>query len=443
MSFLDRFFNKDEPIDEPDIKFGRYSDTYRTRAQNDAWYTSLEQFEQGKYLDAYRSFFNYLYDKNEDNVHWVEEKGGIRFDISQGSKKIRGFINPHKVTVSTKVAEVDALNVGFMRRLLEINFDLKYSRYALNEENDIVMTFDSYTLDGSPYKFYYALKELATNSDKQDDLLVDEFETLHIPNEGTIHPIPDAEKETKYNFIIQKIDTLFTTIENTTLDVNKYPGGIAYLLLDAVYRLDYLISPEGYMMEALERMHRLYFAKDDKVSTIQKNQHLQKELKKLRERSSEEYYKELYNVSSTFGITSPVGYDEIISILDGELRRMEWYKENGHEEIALAIPGYIVGYCLFNYAVPKPVRDFFQLYYQIMEGVYFKNLGFTTLYYDPSTKKFDKRAIKRAIQQIEDENEDAYPKLDADTSMLNFDSLPDFAESYLLMMRVLNMTKAY
>ena len=39
---------------------------------------------------------------------------------------------------------------------------------------------------------------------------------------------------------------------------------------------------------------------------------------------------------------------------------------------AMAIPGYIVGYCLFNYAIPKPDKDFFFLYYQIMYGTFFE-----------------------------------------------------------------------
>ena len=192
-------------------------------------------------------------------------------------------------------------------------------------------------------------------------------------------------------------------------------------------------------MEAFERMHRLYFAKDGK-SNIHKNQILQKEYKQLLARSQTEFCKELYNVTSTFGITSPVNHEKVVNFIEGELHNMDWYQENGHTEIALAIPGYIVGYCLFNYAAPKPDRELFHLFYQIVEQDYFNALGFN-LHYIDKDNTLDKRAIKRAIDAIEDKNEDEFPKFNPNTRVLNFDSLVEFATSYLEMLKELNLTK--
>ena len=120
---------------------------------------------------------------------------------------------------------------------------------------------------------------------------------------------------------------------------------------------------------------------------------------------------------------------------------MDWYKEHGYDNIALAIPGYIVGYCMFNYAVPKPDRDLFHLYYQIVEADYFKSLGFALSYYDKATRKFDKRAIKKAISRIVENNRSYYPNLNPATGTLRYDNLPEFARSFLLMVRNLEMVK--
>ena len=49
------------------------------------------------------------------------------------------------------------------------------------------------------------------------------------------------------------------------LNAFQYPGGIAYLLLELSYKLDYLTVPEGMLMETLERIHRLYFTKTKKT----------------------------------------------------------------------------------------------------------------------------------------------------------------------------------
>ena len=67
-----------------------------------------------------------------------------------------------------------------MRRLVESNYVLEYSRYGLDDDDNLVIKFDTSALDASPYKLYYALKEVAANADKQDDLLLDEIGRAHV-----------------------------------------------------------------------------------------------------------------------------------------------------------------------------------------------------------------------------------------------------------------------
>lgn len=442
MGLFDRIFGQQEKLEpQPDVRFGRYSDSYKLTSNYDAWDLALDKFEAENYLDSYRQFFVYLRDEKEDNVNYWEEEDGIRFELFQGSKKITGFANAKKLKAEAKVAQTESLNVGFMRRLIEQNFSLKYSRFALDKDKNISIVFDTYTLDGSPYKLYYALKELATNADKQDDLLLDEFAMLQPVETSHLIDLPEAEKNVKYVYIQREITEVFDEVNKGKLNVDQYPGGIAYLLLNLIYKLDYLIKPEGYMMEALERIHRIYFAKDNK-STSQKNQILCKDLKKLADRPQEDFFKEMYRVKSTFGITTPVNHDRVVSFIDGELNNMDWYKENKHPKIAISVPGYIVGYCLFNYAIPKPDRDLFHLYFQVIESGYFKQLGFTSNFYSIEEKKLNKKLIKRAIEQIVVDNKVKYPKLAPSYGTLNYDSLVNFAKSYLLMVRNLDMTKA-
>jgi hypothetical protein len=442
MGLFDRIFGQSEKLEpQPDIRFGRYSDSYKSTQNYDAWDVALDKFEAESYLESYRQFFKYLRDDYEDNVRYWDEDGGIHFELFQGSKKITGFANNKKLKAEAKVAKTQSLNVGFMRRLIEQNFSLKYARFALDEDKNIAILFDTYTLDGSPYKLYYALKELATNADKQDDLLLDEFSMLEPVDSSHLQELPEAEKEVKFNYIQKEVEEVFEEKDKGRLNTEQYPGGIAYLLLNLIYKLDYLIKPEGYMMETLERVHRVYFAKDGK-STTQKNQMLCKELKKLVQRPKDDFFKEMYRVKSTFGITTPVNHDRVVSFIDGELNNMDWYKENKHMKVAISIPGYIVGYCLFNYAIPKPDRDLFHLYFQIIESGYFKNLGFTLEYYSSLENKFNKKLIKRAIDHIVEDNKAKYPKLNPAIGSLNYTSLADFAKSYLLMVRNLDMTKA-
>ena len=60
-------------------------------------------------------------------------------------------------------------------------------------------------MDASPYKLYFAFKEVATKADKLDDLLIDEFEVLHHTDESLLLHSSEQEKEVKYQFIVEEI----------------------------------------------------------------------------------------------------------------------------------------------------------------------------------------------------------------------------------------------
>lgn len=438
MGIFDRLFGKESEQEQPDIRFGRYSDSYKTEAQYDAWDNALEKFDQKDYLGAYKDFLFYLRDDREDNVSWEEKNGTLHFEILQGSKKITGEVNHAKIRVEAKIVSAQKLNIALLNQLVTRNYDLEYSRFALTADNCIVIVFDSFLLDGSPYKFYYALRELATNADKQDDLLLDEFEGLESIAVDHLRSLPDSEKQAKYNFIRTKVNQAIKLMDDPLYEGNQYSGGITYLLLDLTYRLDFLVKPEGFMMETLERINRQYFA-NDKRSIEEKNALIRSELQDLLARPQEDFFKEMYRVPATFGITKPISPERIYGIIEGELSHMDWYRDHGHEAIALAIPGYIVGNCLFNYAVPKVMRDYFYLYYQIMEPHYFTQLGYTTRYREGADNRFDRRKIKRKIKQIAADNQHLYPRVDPDVQLLDFESVTAFAKSYFILLKELDL----
>ena len=440
MSIWNRLFgNKAEPTKpQPRIKFGRYTDSYKQKPQYEAWEAALNKFEEQDYLGSYNALFRYLRDEGEDNVRWVEDNGNIKFEILQGSKRVTGTANAQKFVAEARIVYADNLGVTVMRRLVECNFVLEYSRYGLDDDNNLVIKFDTSSLDGSPYKIYYALKEVAASADKQDDLLLDEFGVNLKPIDmGSKTDIGQIEKEVKYNFIIDKIQSVLEFIDSKKLDGEKYPGGISYLLLDTAYRIDYLTTPEGFLMETVERMHRTYFSTEEK-SMLLKNIGLRKELSKVLIRSKELIFSELYATTSTFGILVPKQHDALASLIEGELSNMDWYEANKHDSVALAIPGYIVGFALFNYALPKPDRELLVFYYHIFEPTLFLSLGFTPQYFNTQTGVFDQKAIKKGIKDIVEPNVDMHPKLTPDYGSLDFKTPAKFARSYLLMLKNLD-----
>jgi hypothetical protein len=158
----------------------------------------------------------------------VHERNGAegRFQFYQGSKIVRGCIRSGSPESRSNLAKMPQPNMPVMRRLLEMNFNLYYSRYASIEER-LCMRFDSDIETANPSKLYYGLKELSTKADKQDDLLIQDFTSFNL-GYRTHHEIPAEEKEIKYQWFQKWITDTISFIK--TLDADKFSGGIAYML---------------------------------------------------------------------------------------------------------------------------------------------------------------------------------------------------------------------
>ncbi len=439
MSILNTIFGFGKPdLKQPDLRFGRYSDSYKNDEKYDAWDAAIRNFEEGAYLSSYENFLDYLSDEREGNVKYWYENQKLHFEVFQGSKKITGVADTVKLRAESKIVRVEESNVGLLRRLLEKNFGLKYTRFALDADKNLTMVFTTSVLDNSPYKFYYALKELATNSDKQDDILVDEFDHLEAIDTAHIIPLASEVVDKKFEFLQKSILSVFKEIDEGKLNMNHYPGGASYLLLDLALKIDYLIKPEGAIMEGVEKINRLFFS-NEIPDAHRKNDQIRREFKKLLQRSKEEFVEECYEVISTFGITSPAGHEQLSNLIDNELSNMDWYKANGHEKVALSIPGYIVGYLLFSYSLPEPDRALLHLYYQIMEWDYFKSLGFQLAYRENG--KLNKSAIANKITEIKKKYKHQYSRVNPDLKSLRYDNDLVFAKSFLLMIKKLDMSK--
>lgn len=438
MGFFDYFFAKKNTSSQPKIQFGRFSDSYKEELKYDAWDLALEQFENQEYLESYKSFFTYLADESAENVFFEEKGGQLHFVFYQGSKKIEGKANLTNITAEAKIAKTENLHIGFLRKLLEENYQMRYSRYALDKENNITAIFTSHVIDGSPYKLYYGLKELATYADKKDDILISEFDSLHPINNGHVRHVDEKEKMIKFEYKNKQITKAFEAIDNSKLNLNHYPGAESYIYLDLIYKLDYLLKPEGNTMEIIDNIHNLYFQNKDKEPS-QKNRIIRKELKRILNITFEEFSKEIYDVKSTFGVTQPSGLQRIQEFIDSEIKNMEWYYHNDHSEVALSIPSYIVGYSLFNYSMPAPMRDLFNLFYQIMEYDFFIELGIKGNY--RSLKGVSINGIKKEIKSIITSHSNEYPYLKIDLRQINFQDMCEFCRTYLIMVQGINFQR--
>ena len=193
------------------------------------------------------------------------------------------------------------------------------------------------------------------------------------------------------------------------------------------------------MMDVLERVHAVYFAKNNLTPQV-KVQNIRREFQKLLDRPKEEYFKEMYRTRSTFGVNPPVPHGSLVTFIDGELPNMEWPLQQGHPELALAVAQYIVGFTLFHQAPPKPDRELMHLLFQVTEAPYFRELGYDIPFTDASNR-LQKPAIIKEINRIVALNRPLYPRLKINVDRIDFASEILFAKSYLIAIKESDLTR--
>lgn len=439
---LEKLFKRSKPedLDEttPAIRFGRYSDNNKPVEKVAKWNEADALFKEKKYHQSIRTFFDYLTDDAEGNlVHQPDGDTAGSFLIYQGSQVVRGRYDAEKLEASTVLARMPQPSVPVMRRLLEINFKLYYSSFALDGEN-LCMLFSSDIETANPSKLYYGLKELATRADKQDDLLVQDFTTLQPMDKDHVLGIAEEEKEVKYKWFQKWIRETLELIEG--VDADKYSGGIAYVLLALAYRIDFLIVPEGKLLLDLERIVETYFRKDNRP-VPEKNGEMIECFQKMAGRTREQFMPYLFRSRYTFAIVSPQSYKSVGDAIYNANQNINWYKENKQARIAALIAEYGFAYCQFTYSLPRPITEFFILFMQVSYSGYFNDLGYN-IKFTNEDGTYNQEAITAEIARIQEAWKGKYGEMKFRTDRLKWDNAVAFNQSFTNEIESLNMETA-
>ncbi len=410
-----------------EIPLGHYSDNNKTVWQVEKWGESDRLYKEGLYKESIFAFFDYLYDEQQQNLQVEKGEDYTRFQLYQGSKIVRGELDSSMLRAEIALANMPEPNIAVMRRLLEMNFNLFYCRYSLKDKT-IYVRFDSRLDTTTPNKLYYGLKELATKADKQDDLLLSEFSSLSAIDTDHVQALPDNEITVKLKFLRQWIISTLDNIES--IDHEKFAGGISYLLLTLVFRIDYLIAPEGKLLSELEKIAGSYYGKDEKAS-VEKNLTMIAGFKRILEKTDQEIAVQLFRSKYSFAIVPPQNFKSIKDIIDTALQNMTWFRDNGYPEIANKVMEYGLAYCQYSFSLPRPLTELFKLFMQINYPEYFTALGYNTIYYNEERVRFEVEEIEDQLQDIITTWKPKYTGLQFSTKKLRFDSLVHFNQRYL------------
>lgn len=352
--------------------FGRYCDSSTDLMRIELWDKSITEFNSQNYQESILLCIKYLINPSQTNIILTTTDGQTNFNILHGSKKTIGYFNATQFKAEVQIAQPAEIKIGFLREAIEANYLLHYCRFALTESNTLCLKFDSYIEDANPYKIFYALKELSQYADKKDDILINKFPSL-LPIH-TEHIIKESEASLKLKYRFYKKIIAIPHSENyVNFDKNTHIGVASYYLLSRLYKIDFLLKPEGRIMEIIEESHKNYFEKND-IDIETKIQNLQLSYDRLSSIAEQEFNSEIYDIISTFSWLSPAPANTLNEIISKEFKTFDYYYTQQNYKICEAICSYIVGYCLYNYSHPNPIKRLFILCYELMEPEYFGDL---------------------------------------------------------------------
>lgn len=432
MNLISRILKRNPSEKEPELQFGRFNDGYKSEEQMAFWDQAVVLFAREKYLESFEALLRYLHEPDLENVFWTQANGKLTFTLYQGSKVIKGEVSAIHCFVYSVIAKYEKPDVQWMRLLLEENYNMTYSRYAVNASNEILIVFDNYMEEALPQKMYEALRELSVRADKIDDLLLFDFDKLKSTEIDHIKHHDQHIKDVKYRFLKEKTEAVRKNIEHPSHQFLTYKGSYIFMILACCYSLDYLIKPEGSLMKCIENCHRSYFNEQAEEPEI-KTSTLIRLFNDFFNQSEEDIKAELYDARSTFGLDLPVGAQGLLEVIDAQWNDLIWFFENDFADVHRFVSDYVVGFSLFSMSLPIGYKKLLHVYYQVTEPQYFTDLGFSKVFV--KDQKIVKQTVLKELQAIKTQYADEEYPLHLDLSLLEFDNISLFIHRYLLMLR--------
>ncbi|MEA1892049.1 MAG: hypothetical protein U9N33_04980 [Campylobacterota bacterium] len=434
MNWLNFFYNKTTQLRH---SFGRGINATISPNEEELFNKSYEAFESQDILKAYQYFFeslqNYFGDDSNENIITKLTEDKLHFTLYQGSAKVTGIVTKENLYAEVIMIKTDSAGVALKRYMLERNYQLTYAYYFSDSEY-IKLKLHHDNIVVSPQKIFFPLREIALNADFDKEYMKNEFSDIMLEDTKHIVKLSQEELEIKYDYLHKWIDTLEAKI--LTLPTNDNAGMQAFLYLNILFKIDYLLVPKCEIYQKISKKIQIYFS-DDSTSTEFKNDELRVYIERLKKMKFEDFSKKFYSAKYTFNTMEKSSQEEISNFISESLLKIRWYKTNRYTQIIPTIYNYISFYMLYNYGLNPVVKSLIHILVEIQNPSFFKALDYVPLY-DEQTKTFAKKTIVSKIDEAIIPNKNQYKSLESFSDELNFSSMNELSNSFLLQLKHLN-----
>ncbi len=417
--------------------FGRGINATIAKNEEELFLESSEAFEKKDVLNAYELFFqsllNFTDEKPNNNITFTRDEDKLNFTIYQGCAKIDGRITKESLYAEAIIVKKKNANVALKRYILERNYQLTYAYYFTNDEYVMLKLYlDNITM--SPQKIFFPLRDIALNADYDKEHIKSEFLKIELEDVSHVKAINANESKIKYEYLHKWIKEVEEKV--LTLPSNDNASMQAFLYLNLLFKIDYLLVPRYMISQKISKNLSKYFS-DENSNIEYKNEELIEYVEKLKKIDFEEFSKNFYSANYTFNPTEKSSYEDVINFINDSLTKIRWYKNNRYYQILPTIYKYVAFYTLYNYGLNPVLRELFHLLVEVQNPRFFKDLDYKTLYNEESLT-FAKKTITSRIDNVIENYQDRFKALVSFSNELNFSSLNEFSNSFYLQLQNLN-----
>lgn len=427
MGIFSNIFGKS--CDPSEVRFGRQIAFKPDAAQSQMLVQSDALYNDGNCIDGYIAYMKFIQLICGEAVDFeVDEEGkSFTFVIRHGSKEITGSVNADEVTAECVVANFVKPDVAPMRYVLAQNADMLYSKYGLNGYN-IVLCQRCPVKDMSVTSFKDMLSEIALSANSTGEHIEAEFPELAVCRHSNIISLTSQEVDNKVDFLRAWINETFRLVETTEIENLK-----SYIILSATFKILYLISPEGALLNIVQSILDIYseFAPDANNNT-EINYRMLSVMEDIMAMPDHELAKSMYKTYAVFPELNYKNFMELADSITSQLKLPVQCVNIRRPDLVTVMCEYIVGGQEVRFALHQVAYDLMMIFWRVLNAEYFYGLGFRNMLYNETSNTLAAEKIAEEINAVIAGYVPDYPMLTFDTEALSYDSLDSFACSFLI-----------
>lgn len=299
-----------------------------------------------------------------------QDTQGCKYTLLQGPLTIDVSISANQLSAGTIIARVSQQPPELLRYLLDENYMLTYCRYSL-ADNMIHLQYDAEISIAGLRALRDAIREITVKGELQYDSLRRRFPFFL--EEDTLACIASGGRESsiKSRWLTQWVTQAIDVTRD--MDPGRHREGISTVLTTMLFRILYLLQPEGRLLSDIRDILTNFLAEDWKPIE-QKNDALLQGVTAL-SLLPLHTMQHFGGLPRTFSISPPLAENALKACCRYVMEHIPAYKNDQFAHIENQLWEYPLAFCGYHAHIPQQLAGLVDLMYRSNYPDYFRETG--------------------------------------------------------------------